>query len=256
MSRMPVVPPIVVKGSSFTIYGEDHNDIDNQFYETINKTFDDTHRVLVEHSTYKPFLEIEEITLRSVPDKESLIAKMKGSEWIYLRRLVDEKQVEPIDIRVENGFASARQESTLYELARSDPFQFLDFIREKLKVIGVHKEAYNKPGIKDVYHSINTEFKQHLSIFIKNLEQKVLDLDNIDKICKNLRSLGTLFFDSNLLDIIVENNRKRTHKKHLAIFVGARHAIHLFRFLQENGVKDLEIKTTKKGEKLIEYIKK
>lgn len=245
-----IVPPIVVKGDSFTIYGEDHNDIDNQFYERINRTFDDTHRVLVEHTTYKPFLEIEEITLRSVADKKSLIANMKGAEWIYLTRLVDGEPVEPIDIRVENGFATARQESTLYELARIDPIQFLDFIREKVKVIGVHKEAYNKPGIKELYHSIHTTFKEQLSIFIKNLEQKVLDLENIDNICKNLRSLGTLFVDSNLLDIILANNRKRKHKKNLAIFVGARHAINLFHFLEENGVKDLEIQKTEKGERL------
>jgi len=253
MSRMPViVPPIIVKGKSFTIYGENHNDIDNKFYERM--TFDDTHRVLVEHSTYKPFLQIEEITLRSVPDKKSLIANMKGAEWIYLTRLVGGKPVEPIDIRVENGFPTARQESTLYELARSDPFQFLDFIREKLKVIAEHKEAYNKPGIKEVYHSIHTIFKQQLGIFIKNLEQKVLDLDNIDKICKNIRSLGTLFFDSNLLEIILANNRKRTHKKELAIFVGARHAINLFHFLQENGVKELEIEKTEKGELMINNV--
>jgi hypothetical protein len=168
-----VVPPIVVKGDSFIIYGEDHNDIDNQFYERINRTFDDTHRVLVEHTTYKPFLEIEEITLRSVADKKSLIANMKGAEWIYLTRLVDGEPVEPIDIRVENGFATARQESTLYELARIDPIQFIDFIREKVKVIGVHKESYNKSGIKEAYSSIYIEFKQQLSIFIENLEKKV-----------------------------------------------------------------------------------
>lgn len=243
-----VNPPIIVTGDSFTIYGEIHNDIDNRFYERINTTFDDSDRVLVEHTTHKPFLEMEEMALRSTPDKRRLIANLKGSEWIYFTRLVESKPIEAIDIRVENGFPSAREESILPKLAENEPGKFLQFIMQKLQVIISHKKSYNKDGIREVFNSIHPMLKVYLTEFMKNLEESVIDLENVDKICTTLRYLGTLFVDANLLEIILENIKKRKNKKKLSIFVGARHAINLFNFLKENGVDGLEIQKTAKGE--------
>ena len=249
MSREPdiSIPPIIVRGDSFTIYGEIHNDIDNRFYEKMIETFDENDRILVEHTTYKPFLEKEDMALRMTRDKKGLIANMKGSEWIYFTRLVEGKQIEAIDIRVENGFPSAQEESSLSQIAETKPLQFLTFITGKLKVIIDHKQSYNKPGIKEVFNSIHPVLKVQIKTFFENVKEGIVDLENVYKICTNFKYLCTLFVDSNLLDIILENNGKRKNKKKLVIFVGARHAINLFNFLTENGV-NVEIQKTEKGE--------
>jgi len=240
-----VNPPIIVTGDSFTIYGEIHSDIDNRFYEKMIKTFDENDRILCEHTTYKPFLEKEDMALRMTRDKKGLIANMKGSEWIYFTRLVEGKQIEAIDIRVENRFPSAQEESSLPNLAEKSPFQFLTFITEKLKVIIDHKQSYNKPGIKEVFNSIHPVLNVQIKTFFENFKKNVIDLENVHRICTNLKYLCTLFVDSHILGIILENVKNK-HKK-LSIFVGARHAINLFNFLKKNGV-DVEMQKTEKGE--------
>lgn len=249
MSRNSNMPPIIVRGESFTIYGEIHNDINNEFYESLSESFNDsTDRILVEHSSHKPFLESDKVSLSIVSDKTAFLTNFKGSEWIYISRLIRDKPVEPIDIRVENGFPTAYQEIGLIEFAKEEPLVFLEIIIDQLKVISSHEESYKKPGIEDMFHSIYDALKKHIETFVAYLDKKEIDEESIHKICTNLKYLSVLFFDSNLLEIILENNRKRKHKKNLVIFVGARHAINLYLFLEENGMKGLQIHKTARGE--------
>ena len=84
---------------------------------------------------------------------------------------------------------------------------------QKLQVIISHKKSYNKDGIREVFNSIHPMLKVYLTEFMKNLEESVIDLENVDKICTTLRYLGTLFVDANLLEIILENIKKRQNKK-------------------------------------------
>ena len=246
------MPPIIVEGPSFTIYGEIHNDIDNRFYERLYGEFDDSNdRILVEKTTYKPFLQTDLVALGMSKDKKKLISKVKGAEWIYLTRLVNDKKVEPIDIRVENGFPNAYQEHHLFDFAIEEPIDFVNFIIEITKVISAKKEYYNKQGIKELFVSIMAQTKKQIISFLSESKEGKVNQDNLNNLCTHIRYLSVLFFDSNLMNMILQNNRKRKqNKKHLHIFVGARHAINLYIFLQQNGLKDLTIRKTAKGESI------
>ena len=123
---------------------------------------------------------------------------------------------------------------------------------EIIKVITINKEAYKKSGIEELLNSIIAELKKQMLAFLSQAKEYKIDEDNLDKLCTHIRYLGVLFVDSHILDIILENNRKRKHKKNLAIFVGARHAINLYHFLLKNGIKDtdISIEKTAKGEEI------
>jgi len=116
-------PPIIVRGKSFTIYGEIHNDIDNRFYQQLYPTLDESNRILTEKTTHKPFLQTDIDALKMVhPNEKKFIDKIvKGSEWVYLTSLIRDNRAEPIDIRVENGFPDTRKESMLFDFGMTDP---------------------------------------------------------------------------------------------------------------------------------------
>jgi hypothetical protein len=79
---------------------------------------------------------------------------------------------------------------------------------------------------------------------MKYLEDGAIDMESVFKIKTNLQLLGVLLVDAHLIDLITENNRNQ-NKKHLHIFVGARHANNLYECLQ---IENLEIRKTAKGE--------
>jgi hypothetical protein len=253
-SKAIAKPPIIVRGKSFTIYGEIHTDIDNRFYEQLYPSLDESYRILVEKTTSKRFLQTDFISLALVhPNEQKFIDKtVKGSEWIFLTSLIRDNRAEPIDIRVENGFPDSRTESELFNFAMKDPIGFVKSVMEIITVITLNKKAYNKPGIKELFDPIMAKIQKQIFSFLWQAKEYKIDKDNLDNLCTHIRYIGVLFVDSHILDIILENNEEQEHKKNLAIFVGARHAINLYHFLKQNGIKeeDIAIEKTAKGEKI------
>ena len=266
-------PPIIVTGPNFTIYGEIHNMIDNQYYQQLYQTRLNnniqTTRILVEKTTHEPFLRTDYMALELISkdaktplekkqlQKQFVNGAVKGSEWIYLTRTIDELPVERIDIRVESGFPGAAEEHACYEM--QDPVSFIQYIEQLLDVATKLKEQhkYDKPGINEMYETLMKVIPLQLNLFIDNLTKvkpPTIDEENLHNICTNLKYLSALLFDSNLLNIILENNQQ-THPKQLVIFVGARHALNMYElFLKPNGVSEIDIKKTPIGNE-IEFMK-
>lgn len=259
-------PPVIVTGPNFTIYGEIHNHIDNRFYQQLHETIDNSFtRILVEKTTHEPFLQTDFITLDNISkdgktslDKKQIQKRfvdevVKGSEWIYLNRIIDEQPVERIDIRVASGFPSASEEHSCFEVHGGDPVLLIKYIEHVLDVAQKRKQHFDKPSITEMYETLMQMIPLQLDLFIDNLTKvkpPMIDEDNLHNICTNLKYLSALLVDSHLLNIILENNQQTTPKQ-LAIFVGARHALNLYEiFLEPNGVSELEIQKTPAGNEI------
>ena len=236
-------PPIIVKGPSFTIYGEIHNDIDNRFYERLYTRFTPNDRILLEKTTDPEILQLEMIGILTNPDIKAYLDKIGGSEWLFTKGFIDGKEFEPIDIRIECGYASQIELRLLEEFAKTEPLRFLDFFKKTLAMIVHHKEKVDRPGIKNKFNSFMPIMKSQFKTLIENLQKGVMDIEIVKKLKVNLQRLGVLL-DAHLIDLINENSIEQ-NKKHLHIFVGARHANNLYECLE---IKNLEIQKTAKGE--------
>lgn len=237
-------PPIIVSGPSFTIYGEIHNDIDNRFYERLYTRFTKNDRILLEKTTDPEILQLEQHALQVIRDVSAYLDTIGGSEWLYTKGLIDGKSFEPIDIRIECGYPSQIQLRSLEEFASIRPVDFIAFFFKTLKMIISHKDKLNRPGIKERFNTFPPILQTQIKTYMKHLEDGVIDMESVFKIKTNLQRLGVLLVDAHLIDLITENNRKE-NKKHLHIFVGARHANNLYECLQ---IENLEIQKTAKGE--------
>lgn len=242
-----IPPPIIVSGPSFTIYGEIHNDIDNRFYENLYINFTDDDHILLEKTTDPELLELDKQALKIIPDINVYLNTIGGSEWLYTKSLIYKEQFEPIDIRIEYGYPSQIQLRSLHELAALEPLHFLAFLKEKISNIVKSKEKLKRPCIKEKFNKFVPIIQAQVKSFILNLQENVIDMDIVNNIKTNLQRLGVLLVDANLIDIINENEQKRRNKKHLHIFVGARHALNLYDCLQ---MDNLQIIKTEKGEQI------
>jgi len=260
-------PPVIVKGPNFTIYGEIHSDIDNSFYQQLYQTIDNSSsRILVEKTTHEPFLQTDYITLEHISkdgktsssekkqiQKRFVDGVVKGSEWIYLNRIIDEQPVERIDIRVASGFPSASEERSCFEVHGDNPVLLIKYIENVLDVAQSQKQQFDNPGITEMYETLMQMIPLQLDLFIDNLTKvnpPTIDEDNLHNICTNLKYLSALLVDSHLLNLILENNQQRTPKQ-LSIFVGARHALNLHDiFLEPNGVTGINIEKTPAGNEI------
>lgn len=259
-------PPVIVTGPNFTIYGEIHSRIDNSFYQQLYQTIDNSStRILVEKTTHEPFLQTDYITLEHIskdgktPSEKKQMQKrfvdgvVKGSEWVYLNRIIDEQPVERIDIRVASGFPSASEEQSCFEMHGDDPVLLIKYIEHVLSIAQESKQQFDNPGINEMYETFMQMIPLQLDLFIDNLTKvkpPTIDGDNLHNICTNLKYLSALLVDSHLLNLILENNQQRTPKQ-LAIFVGARHALNLSEiFLEPNGVTGIDIRKTPAGNEI------
>ena len=224
---------VLVKHPRFSIYGEIHNAIDNRVYETIFSQFEKDEIVLCEHSTFKPFLSLEEHAIRHC-GFDHLLEKMKGAEWIYLKQKSQSLPVTCVDIRVEYGFPTAVEEIEFAKSGLMKPDTCFDFIQNVLFVAASHIEKCKKyPQIqraltimsKDVidrYSEIKKMFAEEVSveeIFVK-----------FEYLTTLLRRIAGLFVDVNIAEIL-EERLNDANSPHISIFVGARHADTLYHVL-------------------------
>jgi len=208
------------KGIPITIYGEEHNNIDNSVYERMDLT---DKIVMVEHSTV--FSELKE-------GQEKLFTCARGSEWVWFTRTLNAQPVICIDNRLENGFLNKLEEKDLimYQMPIPD---LITIFKQILSSVTAVKDTY-KP-IKEVYMNlvgiIQTQMKEIIKL---NVVEKKRD-DTLEyNLIQNLLKLSSLSVDMNIVQLIEKYAVSDTKEggeggegREIVIFVGAAHAMRL-----------------------------
>ena len=213
-------PLLIIKGNykgvPITIYGEEHNNIDNSVYERMDLT---DKIVMVEHST--AFSELKE-------GQEKLFTCARGSEWVWFTRTLNAQPVICIDNRLENGFLNKLEERDLimYQMPLPD---LITIFKQILASVTAVKDTY-KP-IKEVYMNlvgiIQTQMKEIIRL---NVVEKERD-DTLEyNLIQNLLKLSSLSVDMNIVQLIEKYAASDTGEekgREIVIFVGAAHAFRL-----------------------------
>ena len=223
---------VLVKHPRFSIYGEIHNAIDNRVYEDIYSTFEKDEIVLCEHSTFKPFLALEEKAIQHC-GFDHLLDKMKGSDWIYINQKSLSLPVTCVDIRVEYGFPTAAEEVEFSQHGLEDPEACVEFIYRVISTAIAHKEkCENYPTllpvmVKEVCDRYD-EIKEML-----NEEESIDEIyEHFDCLVTLLRRVAGLFVDVHILEILESHLMTNSvDSPHISIFVGARHATSMYHIL-------------------------
>jgi hypothetical protein len=232
---------VLVTHPRFSIYGEIHNQIDNDIYKEIFASFAKDEIVMCEHTTFQPFLDMEQKAIEKVGFSR-LLNKMNGSEWIYLKCLSEQKPVIGVDVRAEKGFPLAVEETEFLTNGVSDPVQCLTFVKNVLTNAIQYKESYAKyPEIKEMYGGLTRQimecYQQLRRIFSGDDED---ECNVIQKTSVSLKRLAGLFVDVHIMDLLTEC-LKNGDGPHISIFVGARHATTLYKVLSSSYELSYEI---------------
>lgn len=233
---------VIVDHPRFTIYGEIHNMIENNSkFKKAMDLFDKNEIVMCEHTTYKPFLDLEKQIFVNEGFSQ-LLKKMKGSEWVYLKRLSQEKPVECVDIRVDNGFPMAIEEKLFEKNGLNDLLFFVSHVKKIIGNVNHHKEFYTKHPVskqmyKNITKGITERFKKITDIGDDKKDDKTEDFDIL---CKKLNRIAGLLVDVYIFNRI-ESILKEKEDSHISIFVGARHALVLYEMLKLEYGDDITI---------------
>jgi len=231
----PVLPPIIVNGSyngnSITVYGEIHNYIENNFYESL-KIDKDNLVVLVEHATILCEMSYKELVM--------MLNRVKGSEWIWYKLKSRKKPVICIDNRIEAGLLSSIEER--YLLSSEDPDDVSTIMMYALKILQILEsdsiknmfESNTSRQVKTIYAtSMKTIRKQIKNVY--ELLKAIVDIDLDEWIAlKNMLINNIIKIASFIVDINIINTIKATReKKEIAVFVGAAHAYRLHKYFPD-----------------------
>ena len=228
MSSPPhVIIEGVYKNIPITIFGEEHNNIDNSIYERIDLT---DKIVMVEHSTILSELKKGE---------EKLFTCAKGLDWVWFTRTKNEQPVICIDNRLENGFYNSQEEMDIRSFIGNPnihPLLFLEVTDRIMKSIIKIKEKF-KP-IEDVFKKlVKTTSTQIKRIIDLNKNEERRDFKNEENLVENLLKLSSLSVDMNIIIEIekyVDASKLHLEIKPVFIFVGIAHAIRLKEILNLN----------------------
>ena len=216
----------VYKNIPITIFGEEHNNIDNSIYERMDLN---DKIVMVEHSTILSELKKGE---------EKLFTCAKGLDWVWFTRTKNEQPVICIDNRLENGFYNSQEEMDIRSFIGNPhihPLLFLEVTNRIMTSIRGVKEKF-KP-IEEVFKKlVKTTSTQINTIIDLNKNEKERDYKNEENLIENLLKLSSLSVDMN---IIIELEKyvdaiKEHQVKPVFIFVGIAHAIRLKEILNLN----------------------
>jgi hypothetical protein len=229
-------PPIVVNGSyngnPITVYGEVHNYIENNFYESLKIDKDSRLVVLVEHATVLCEMSYKEVVM--------MLNRVEGSEWIWYKLKSRKKPVICIDNRIEVGLLSSIEER--YLLSSNDPNDISTLIMYAMKTLQKLEsdsiknifESNTSRQVKGVYAtSIKTIRKQIKMMYDLLQDPEGVDLDEWltvkDKIFNNIVKIASFMVDIH----IVKTIQSSREKKEIAIFVGAAHAYRLHKYFPD-----------------------
>jgi hypothetical protein len=228
MSSPPhVIIEGVYKNIPITIFGEEHNNIDNSIYERMDLN---DKIVMVEHSTILSELKKGE---------EKLFTCAKGLDWVWFTRTKNKEPVICIDNRLENGFYNSQEEIDIRSFIGNPnihPLLFLEVTDRIMKSIIKIKEKF-KP-IEEVFKKLAKTTSSQIKKIIeleKNKERR--DYKNEENLIENLLKLSSLSVDMNIIIEIekyVDASKLHLEIKPVFIFVGIAHAIRLKEILNLN----------------------
>lgn len=227
---------VFIENPRFSIYGEIHNQIDNDAYKTISSSFQEDEIVLCEHTTHIPFLDLEDHAFKHC-GFDTFLEKFKGSEWIYVKRKSEEKPVVCVDVRAENGFPLSVEEIQFEKTGLSNPISCLTFVRDVLSTAIKNKEIYKKyKKTAEMYEHLTSGIMKSYTIIMNFFRGKDEESDvfgEFDKLSVFLRRLSGLFIDIHIIDLLVKHCSE--NGSHISVFVGARHALTIFHILKDIG---------------------
>ena len=226
-------PHVIIEGLykdiPITIFGEEHNNIDNSIYERMDLT---NKIIMVEHSTILSELKKGE---------EKLFTCAKGLDWVWFTRTKNKEPVICIDNRLENGFYNSQEEIDIRSFIDNPdihPSLFLEVTDRIMKSIIKIKEKF-KP-IEEVFKKLAKTTSIQIQKIIeleKNKERR--DYKNEENLIENLLKLSSLSVDMNIINELEKyvdsiKSHPDTLIKPVFIFAGIAHAIRLKEILNLN----------------------
>ena len=227
MSSPPhVIIEGVYKNIPITIFGEEHNNIDNSIYERMDLN---DKIIMVEHSTILSELKKGE---------EKLFTCAKGLDWVWFTRTKNKEPVICIDNRLENGFYNSQEEIDIRSFIGNPnihPLLFLEVTDRIMQSIIKIKEKF-KP-IEEVFKKLAKTTSIQIKKIIeleKNKERR--DYKNEENLIENLLKLSSLSVDMNIINELEKyvDAIKGRQVKPVFIFVGIAHALRLKEILNLN----------------------
>jgi hypothetical protein len=220
--------PLVVSGdyngTSITIYGEIHDNINQSFYESLNLS---GKNIWVEHST---------VLCDLLPEQEFLFENAKGLEWIWFTQTKTEQPVECIDVRIEIGLLSRIEELTLLrELGSVETHEMMSnaiisLITSFQRMMTIFRDEDPTWELIDVLEP----FASRMNALAKSILVRFSEPHDPEKLMDDCMLLynDMVFFSSTLLDsIIISMLKSYTDSTPIHLFVGLNHAIRLQHFL-------------------------
>ena len=242
----PIKAPEIIltgsyNGSPIKVYGEEHNNIDNRYYENLDLNIENT-LVLVEYATASKYkLTKSNIDVLSQTDN-------KGAKWVwykYSSELLNSKNAELkkhikenfhcVDIREEIGLMSVPQEKYLEDMEKNEDI-------EKI-LIGCSKvfEVFTRPTVEKLFvgKELKEIYKEYLTIIYRqltiisgirdfNVQGVLLCKDNLTS---NILKMSAFIVDLYTYQTLIKLKLKPENKdKNVALFVGSAHAYRLHKF--------------------------
>jgi hypothetical protein len=235
-----------LNGVTIFMYGEDHSNINNNYYKRVSKTFMEDDFILVEHSTNA--CEIK-------PEEEHLFREhAKGTEWIfYTQKKLGNPNVICFDTRSENGYLNAFQEKRLFQIGFELPIskpqetrEYIDGVMYSLKTLNDNSEKFEvaMPGYFDRSFKL---LKSQLDVVIHFLRLKKQKGDEFPEkfsrilsgvghtLIQNLRRVASVSVDIDLADTLIKITTSLAKKSIIHVFCGRNHVVRMVQMLGLKG---------------------
>lgn len=236
-------------GARLTMYGEDHQQIDNAFYE--NLQVPPSTAILVEHSTND---------CNVTANTEHLFqAHAKGTEWVfYTQKKAGNPNVVCFDTRAEHGYLNAFQEQELAQVAQRLPLGvpadirfFMDHCLQTMGVFAQQRVWFDGrlPGyFERSYVMLESQLRAAMALLkwrkVHGANSTVLGGIPLAQLLPgvaatlvaNLRRVASVSVDINLVRVIEDLTRRRG-AGNILVFAGKNHVVRMMQMLELPKVK-------------------
>jgi hypothetical protein len=241
-SKNAVIPLIldatlVFSGAQIQMYGEEHLNIDNEFYESLLSHTNADTVILVEHSTNSCHV--------SANTEHLFQAHAKGSEWVfYTQKKAGNPNVVCFDTRAEHGYLNAFEELEMAQVAErlhlgvpADIRFFIDNCMRTMSVFAHHHAWFENvlPGYFDRSYAMLNSQLQVVMALLKwrkahpGANGKVLP-GVAGVLAANLKRVASVSVDINLIRLIEELSAMGF--KNILVFAGKNHVVRMSQMLQ------------------------
>lgn len=246
-AKNAVIPLILdatlVSGTHITMYGEEHLNIDNDFYESLLSPLSNTKTntvILVEHSTNSCQV--------SANTEHLFQAHAKGTEWVfYTQKKAGNPNVVCFDTRAEHGYLNAFQELELAQAAErlhlgvpADIRFFIDNCMRTMSVFAHHHAWFENvlPGYFDRSYAMLNSQLQVVMALLKWRKVHGSGANDDDRVLPgvagvlvaNLKRVASVSVDINLIRLVEELSAMGA--KNILVFAGKNHVARMSQMLQ------------------------